>query len=64
MTPALPLGHEPLGHELEAEWHFRVIHERNFPLSMEMSFFAWSMEMSFFVLCLHKCRGVALIIGI
>jgi len=24
MTPALPLGHE-----LEAEWRFRVIHERN-----------------------------------
>ena len=20
MTPALPLGHEPFGHELEAEW--------------------------------------------
>ena len=40
MTPVLPLGHEPLGHELEAEWHFRVIHERNGMVSMEMSFFA------------------------
>jgi hypothetical protein len=34
MTPALPLGHEPFGPELkaeglEAEWHFRVIYERN-----------------------------------
>jgi hypothetical protein len=34
MTPALPLGHE-----LEAEWRFRVIGERNLLLSMEMSFF-------------------------
>jgi len=39
MTPTLPLGHEPLGLEplglelwaerLDAEWRFRVIHERN-----------------------------------
>jgi len=29
MTPTLPLGLEPLGLELEAEWRFRVIHERN-----------------------------------
>jgi len=29
MTPTLPLGHEPLGLELGAEWRFRVIHERN-----------------------------------
>ena len=43
MTPALPLGYE-----LEAEWRFRVIGERNLLLSMEMSFFAWNMEMSFF----------------
>ena len=35
MTPTLPLGHE-----LEAEWRFRVIHERNAMKSMEMSFFA------------------------
>jgi len=35
MTPALPLGHE-----LEAEWRFRVIGERNCTMSMEMSFFA------------------------
>jgi len=41
----LPL---PLGHELEAEWRFRVIGERNLLRSMEMSFFAWNMEMSFF----------------
>jgi hypothetical protein len=34
MTPMLPLGHE-----LEAEWRFRVIHERNYPFSMEMSCF-------------------------
>jgi hypothetical protein len=27
---------------------FRVIHERNYALSMEMSFFGWNMEMSFF----------------
>jgi hypothetical protein len=33
MTPALPLGPE-----LEAEWRFRVIGERNLLLSMEMSF--------------------------
>ena len=42
MTPALPLDHE-----LEAEWHFRVIHERNCTMSTEMSFFSWNMEMSF-----------------
>jgi hypothetical protein len=29
----------PLGHELEAEWRFRVIPERNALVSMEMSFF-------------------------
>jgi len=34
MIPALPLGHEPFGPELkakglEAEWRFRVIHERS-----------------------------------
>jgi hypothetical protein len=29
---------------------FRVIHERNSTLSMEMSFFEWNMEMSFFVM--------------
>jgi len=29
MTPTLPLGHEPLGLELEAEGRFRVMHERN-----------------------------------
>ena len=34
MTPALPLGHE-----LEAEWRFRVIGERNPLRSMGMSFF-------------------------
>ena len=44
MTPTLPLGHEPFGRELrverlEAEWRFRVIHERNAPVSIEMSFF-------------------------
>jgi len=27
---------------------FRVIHEINCTMSMEMSFFAWNMEMSFF----------------
>jgi len=27
---------------------FRVIHERNFHGSMEISFFTWNMEMSFF----------------
>ena len=27
---------------------FMVIHERNYTLSMVMSFFAWNMEMSFF----------------
>jgi len=32
----LPL---PFDHELEAEWRFRVIGERNLLLSMEMSFF-------------------------
>ena len=48
MTPALPLGHEPFGPELEAEWRFRVIGERNLLRSMEMSFFAWNMGMSFF----------------
>jgi len=35
--------------------HFMVIHERNWMVSTEMSFF---------VLCPHRCRGVALIIGI
>ena len=35
MTPTLPLGHE-----LEAEWRFRVIDERNAMKSMEISFFA------------------------
>ena len=44
MTPTLFLGHEPFGRELrverlEAEWRFRVIHERNALVSMEMSFF-------------------------
>ena len=44
MTPMLPLGHEPFGPELkaeglEAEWRFRVIHEKNALLSMETSFF-------------------------
>jgi hypothetical protein len=34
MTQALPLGHE-----LEAEWRFRVIGKRNFQWSMGMSFF-------------------------
>jgi len=34
MTPMLPLGHE-----LKAEWRPRVIHKRNYPVSMEMSFF-------------------------
>jgi hypothetical protein len=34
MIPALPIGHESFGPELnaeglEAEWHFRVIHGRN-----------------------------------
>jgi len=43
MTPALPLGPE-----LEAEWRFRVIGERNLLLSIKMSFFTWNMEMSFF----------------
>jgi len=38
MTPALPLGHEPFGPEIEAEWRFRVIGERNLLPSMEMSF--------------------------
>jgi len=33
MTPTLPLGHE-----LEAEWRFRVIYARNAMKSMEMSF--------------------------
>jgi hypothetical protein len=32
---------------------FRVIHGRNFTLSMEMSFFAWNMEMSFFGMPLY-----------
>jgi len=32
---------------------FRVIHERNFTLSMETSFFAWNMEISFFVMPLY-----------
>jgi hypothetical protein len=53
MTPALPLGHEPFGPELEAEWRFRVIGERNLLLSMEMSFFTWNMEMSFFGMSLY-----------
>ena len=35
--------------------HFMVIHERNWIVSTEMSFF---------VLCPHRCGGVALIIGI
>jgi len=44
MTPTLPLGHEPFGRELrverlEAEWRFRVMHERNTIKNMEMSFF-------------------------
>jgi hypothetical protein len=44
MTPTLPLGHEPFGPELEAEgveaeWRIRVIHERNYRVSMGMSFF-------------------------
>ena len=34
MTLALPLGHE-----LEAEWRFRIIHDRTGILSMEMSLF-------------------------
>jgi len=33
MTPALPLGHEPVEslqvERLKAEWRFRVIYERN-----------------------------------
>jgi len=33
MTPALPLGHE-----LKAEWRFRVIYEEYYTLSKEMSF--------------------------
>jgi len=53
MTPALPLGHEPFGPELEAEWRFRVIGERNLLLSMEMSFFAWNMERSFLLYALY-----------
>jgi len=41
MTPALPLGHEPLGLELgaerlEAEWHFGGIHGRNSHVSFFM----------------------------
>jgi hypothetical protein len=28
MTPAVPLGHEPV-ERLEAEWRFRVIYENN-----------------------------------
>jgi len=39
MTTAFPLGHEPLGLELEAEGRFRVHYERNVSLSIEMSFF-------------------------
>jgi len=44
MTRTPPLGHEPFGRELrverlEAEWGFRVVNERNAPVSMEMSFF-------------------------
>jgi len=39
MTSALPLGHEPFGPELDAEWRFRVIGERNLLRSMKMSFF-------------------------
>ena len=38
MTPSLPLDHE-----LEAEWRFRIIHERNFHGSMEMSFLSHSL---------------------
>ena len=43
--------------------NFRVIHERNFTLSMEMSFFAWNMEMSFFVVCPYIFLIVAPKIG-
>jgi len=32
---------------------FRVIHEINCTMSMEMSFFAWNMEMSFFGMPLY-----------
>jgi len=43
MTLALPLGHETCRRahveSLKAEWHFRVIYEINYTLSMEMSFF-------------------------
>jgi hypothetical protein len=32
---------------------FRVIHERNCTMSMEMSFFTWNMEISFFGMPLY-----------
>jgi hypothetical protein len=48
MTPTLPLGHEPVEslqvERLEAEWRFRVIHERNSLLSIEVSFFAMPLK--------------------
>jgi hypothetical protein len=64
----------PLGHELEAEWRFRVIGERNLLLSMEVSFFVMpfygevmhmrNMEMSFFPVCpFHNCECKAPKIG-
>ena len=40
MSPSLPLCHE-----LEAEWRFRIIDERNLLLSMEMSFFSMPLYM-------------------
>ena len=43
MTPTLPLGHEPVESlklkRLEVEWRFRVIDQRIYIKSMEMSFF-------------------------
>ena len=64
LTPTLPLGHEPVEslevERLEVEWHFRIIHERNYTLSMEMFFyhalkvmgFIRSTCMSFFIYAL------------
>jgi hypothetical protein len=53
MTPTLPLGHEPVEsrsalssrpkglqvERLEAEWRLRVIYEKNYTVSMQVSFF-------------------------
>lgn len=38
MTLAIPLGHEPFGSELKAEWRFKITHERNVTLNMEVPF--------------------------